>query len=100
MPRIKWDKMFSQRFPVKGATEAELLALASTISQPLSEQDIHAVNASQSNPFPETDPLHITYKPFDCRKWRLPSKPMPCSYLEFLEWSNGGSFLSGERWFD
>jgi len=42
MPRIKWDKMFSQRFPVKGATEAELLALVSTISQPLSEQDIHA----------------------------------------------------------
>lgn len=100
MPLIKWDQMFSQQFPAKGATAAELLTLASAISQPLSEQEIQAVNASQSNSFPETDPLHNTYNPIECRKWRLPSRPLPCSYLEFLEWSNGGSFVSGERRFD
>jgi hypothetical protein len=95
-----WEKVFSQRFPVKGATKAELLALTSSISQPLSEAEIQAVNASQRNPFPKKDPLHTTWKPFDPRKWQISAKPLPASYLDFLKWSNGGAFINGRRKFD
>jgi hypothetical protein len=100
MPGIKWKEVFSQRFPAKGATRDELQALVSTICKPFSEEECRSINAAQSNPFPETDPLHATYKSFDPRKWRPPSKPLPPSYMDFLEWSNGGSFVSGERRFD
>jgi hypothetical protein len=97
---IRWETVFSQLFPVNGATAADLSDLAATIGKPLSEEEARAVNASQSNPFPETDPLHAAYKPFDPQRWRFPSRPLPLSYVDFLKWSNGGSFVNGERCFD
>ena len=98
--RINWKTVFSQHFSAKGATEGDLQALVSTIWQPLSEREVQALVASQSNPFSIDDPLHISYKPFDPRNWRLPSRPLPSSYLDLLRWSNGGAFLSGDRRFD
>jgi hypothetical protein len=100
MPAINWNKVFSQCFPAKGATKEELKALISTIGKPLSEEEARAISASQSNPFPKTDPFHAAFKPFDPWKWLLPSKPLPFAFLDFLEWSNGGSFVSGGRRFD
>jgi len=98
--RIKWDDLFSQCFPANGATADDLTALSVNLRAPLSEEEVRAVNTSQMNPFSEMDLLHATYKPFDPRKWLLPSKPLPSSYADFLKWSNGGSFVSGERRFD
>jgi len=100
MPSIRWENVFTQCFPAMGATKEELQALVSTICKPLSEEEALIINASQSNPFPKTDLLHATYEPFDPRRWRLPLKPLPPSFIGFLQWSNGGSFLSGKRWFD
>jgi hypothetical protein len=100
MPRRKWEKVFSKSFREKGATKTELLALIASVSAPLAEAEIQAINASQSNPFPKNDPLHALYKPFDPRRWLLPDKPLPASFLEFLKWSNGGSFFNSDRQFD
>jgi len=96
---IDWKKVFAQSFPERGATQQELRDLVSTISMPLSETEIQAITASQRNPFPVTHPLHTAYKPFDPRQWRLPWRSLPLSYLDFLEWSNGGEFVQGARQF-
>lgn len=52
------------------------------------------------NPFPKKHPLHASYKPFDPRKWQIPAKPLPASFLDFLKWSNGGAFINGDQKFD
>jgi len=100
MPQSKWAKLFSKRFPAKGATKAELSALVASISQPLSEAEVRAINVSQRNPFQKKHPLHATWKPFDPLKWQIPARPLPASFLDFLKWSNGGAFISGKRTFD
>jgi hypothetical protein len=100
MARNKWEKLFSKRFPCKGATKAELKALTSTIGQPLSEAEVQGVNASQRNPFNPKHALHATWKPFDPRTWQIPAHPLPATFLDFLKWSNGGAFINGERTFD
>ena len=88
MPPSEWEKLFAHRFPSKGATKAELQAFVSSISQPLSAAEVQAINASQHNPFPKKDPLYATWKPYDPRKWCIPTKPLPASFLDFLKWSN------------
>jgi len=100
MAGVRWNRLFTKRYPAKGATEAELRSLVSSLFSPLTGEEVAAITASQSNPFPASDPLHDTYKPFDPRDWRLPTTPLPASYLDFLRWSNGGSFFSAGRRFD
>ena len=99
MAGVRWDKVFTKRYRAKGATEAELRSLVSSVLSPLTGEEVAAIAASQSNPFPASDPLHGFYKPFDPRAWRLPATPLPASYLDFLRWSNGGEFLNGDRCF-
>lgn len=100
MAGVQWDEVFTKRSRAKGATEAELLSFVSSLFLPLTGEEVAAITTSQSNPFPASDPLHDAYKPFDPRNWRLPGTPLPASYLDFLRWSNGGSFLNGDRRFD
>jgi hypothetical protein len=100
MAVVRWSKLFTRRYPVKGATEPELRSLVSSLATPLTEEEAEAINASQSNPFPSSDPSHLIYKPFDPRKWLFPTTSLPDSYLDFLGWSNGGSFFTGDRCFD
>jgi SMI1 / KNR4 family (SUKH-1) len=100
MPFPSWNKVFSKQYPAKRATDAQLRELISTVSSPLSDGEISAIVAEQRNPFPKSDPMHDSYRPFDPCKWRLPSHPLPDSYLDFLRWSNGGSFFNCERSFD
>jgi hypothetical protein len=69
--------VFDEARPESGASDAEIKRFVATIGQPLSAEEIEAVNLSQRNPFPKGDPL----------------------YLAFLRWSNGGWFRSGEREF-
>jgi hypothetical protein len=94
------QSVFKRRYPVPGATQAELSELIASLQRPLSEVEIATLNASQRNPFPKTDPMHGTYKPFDTRKWLLPGKPLPESHVRFLSWSNGGAFFNRDRAFD
>jgi len=62
--------------------------------------EVAAINAQQRNPFPPADPLHARWYPFDPSQWRIPARPLPPSYRDFLLWSDGGSFRTGERRFD
>ncbi|MET7402661.1 SMI1/KNR4 family protein [Dactylosporangium sp. NPDC005572] len=65
----------------------------------MTEQEIAAIAAGQRNPFPPHDPLSAAWRPIDARRWRVPGRPPPASYLTWLSWSNGGVFGNGERWF-
>lgn len=31
--------------------------------------------------------------------WRIPAKPLPAGYIDFLRFSDGGEFANGERYF-
>jgi hypothetical protein len=99
MTGIRWKSVFSQCFPQKGATRKQLDGFVSSVCGPLSEAEIVRLEASQRNPFRPADPLHSAWKSKDPRKWRLPAKPLPHSYLSFLRWSNGGEFVNGDRTF-
>jgi hypothetical protein len=95
-----WSSLFTASFPVEGASEDELRTLVAALSKPLSEEEISAVNALQSNAFLASDPLHRHCAAADARDWRIPTNPLPPAYLDILRWSNGGSFWSGDRRFD
>lgn len=82
-----------------GATDDVCEAFLEEIGQPLTAQELAEIRASQSNPFFETDPLYASWEPLDPVLWPLPQRPLPPAYLSLLQWSNGGEFRTGERWF-
>jgi len=95
----RWDTFFDSSEKEDGASSQLIAKFQRTALQPLSTKEVAAVMASQQNPFPKNDPLHSAYKPFDARKWEIPTFAFPKSYLSFLEWSNGGTFTKGGREF-
>ena len=97
---VQWKAVFDELHPVTGATQDELDAFVASVSVPLTAGEIDEVHANQSNPFSPSDPLFSSWRPIDARRWRLPDYSLPPSYLEFLRFSNGGSFRIGDRWFD
>lgn len=97
---IDWTKVFKTKYPVAGISDEELAVSIAALSTSLSEEELAGIASSQTNPFPPGDPLHRQYRPFDPGLWRLPNKPLPPSYLNFLRWSNGGSFFNDDRHFD
>jgi hypothetical protein len=96
---VDWLSVFDEARPDPGASDVEIEHFVATVGQPLTPVEVAAVNQSQQNPFPEGDPLHAAYRPFDPSAWALPGRPLPPPYLAFLRWSNGGWFRSGEREF-
>jgi hypothetical protein len=97
--RTGWDSVFDDARPAAGASKAEIESFVSTVGQPLSVEEIAIVNRSQRNPFPESDPLHAQYRPFDPSAWKVPDRPLSRQYLDFLRWSNGGWCRTGDREF-
>ena len=93
-----WAHVFDEAYPCPGASEAALAQLVANVGQPLSPDEIAAINAQQRNPFPVNDPLYASYRPFDPSAWIIPNRPLPPAYLAFLRWSDGGEFRTGERW--
>jgi hypothetical protein len=68
------------------------------LNRPLNKKELTYLDRVLArNPYPEDDPLHATYVAPDPRKWILPSRGLPTSYLSFLDWSNAGTFKVGER---
>jgi hypothetical protein len=67
---------------------------------PLSQEESSSIARSQGNPFPPDDPLHATYCPFDPTDWKILTSPLPQTYLDFLCWSDGGSFFNEDRGFE
>ena len=97
---MDWLSVFDEVHPVSGASAKAIRQFVATLGRPLSAAEVKAIVASQRNPFPKGDPLYTAYRPFDPTTWRLPQRPLPQSYLSFLQWSNGGWCRSGARAFD
>lgn len=96
---LKWPSVFDETYPEAGASGATLAGFAESVGEPLRAAEITTINRRQQNPFPASDSLHAAYRPFDPERWILPWGPLPSLYLDFLKWSNGGEFRTGQRWF-
>jgi hypothetical protein len=96
---VIWHDIFDEVYAVPGASEAVLVNLTASLARPLSSGELGAVNGTQRNPFPINDHGHSSWHPFSAETWVLPRGPLPPSYLAFLQWSNGGEFRAGKRWF-
>ncbi len=97
---IDWSQVFKTKYPAAGVSDEDLAEALAALTTPLSDEELTAIVSSQMNPFPPGDPLYDQYRPFDPTLWQLPSKSLPPSYLDFLHWSNGGSFFNDDRHFD
>lgn len=96
---MDWSSIFDESRPASGASDADIDRFVATIGQPLSVAEVAEVNCSQRNPFPASDPLYATYRPFDPSNWMMPNRPLPPDYLSFLRWSNGGWCRAEDREF-
>ena len=96
---IDWSSVFDEAYPVPGASAADLKRFVATMGRPLSPAEVEEINRGQRNPFPKSDPLYASWRPFDPSLWVVPARSLPPSYLALLRWSNGGEFRRGERWF-
>jgi hypothetical protein len=93
-----WSNLFESAQPEAGATQDQLRELTESISRPPSKVELdRAVAFFQQNPNPPSDPQQDGYVPPNPAHWVMPFRGLPASYLEFLRWSNGGTFRNGER---
>jgi len=99
MPDIDWNNIFDEARTSPGATDDDIDRFLNTALAPLSPAEIEEIRASQSNPYPESDPLHAVWKRLDPAGWTIPDAPFPPSYLSLLRWTNGGECRTGENWF-
>ena len=106
MNRTDWGSLFEEVHPESGASEAEISHLIEDVTRPLSPAEIEEMNrklVDVAERFKRMDPrggASNVVARIDPSKWELPQGSLPESYLAFLRWSNGGSFRSGEKWFD
>ncbi|WP_282940612.1 SMI1/KNR4 family protein [Paenibacillus sp. RC67] len=95
-----WSSIFETEYMKRPeAALEELRQFLTNWNEKLSEAEIAEIVSRQSNPFPVSHELHSQYQPFDPALWIMPQKQLPGSYLEFLKYSNGGEFQTGERYF-
>ena len=72
-----WESELTVIDKAQPASRTTLKEFATSILSPLSEQEIAlALEEGATNP----------------ASWKLPQRSLPGSYLDFLSWSNGGSF--------
>lgn len=96
---MNWESLFDEMITEPPATGDEIAFLQNQVLAPLTEFEIDEVNARQQNPFRPTDPAYAKYRPFDPRKWVIPRRQFPESFVDLLRWSNGGNFVKGDREF-
>lgn len=96
---IDWVAVFDEIHPVEGAPKDLIDEFLTSVLQPLSMHEVNEAVEAQRNPFPAADPLHDSWTPLDPASWSMPSGDLPDDYIHFLQWSNGGEFLSGDRRF-
>ncbi|MBP1990886.1 SMI1/KNR4 family protein [Paenibacillus eucommiae] len=97
---MNWNAVFEKEYmKIDGLSKDDLQRFLCAWNMPMSEEEIAEIVERQQNPFPVTDPLYSQYKPFDPSRWTLPQKKLPISYIDFLQYSNGGEFVNGERYF-
>ncbi|MFB6363346.1 SMI1/KNR4 family protein [Paenibacillus elgii] len=95
-----WSNLFEEQYrKLEGATQDELDRLVKMWNEKLSPQEIAEIEELHKYLFSANNPFHALYKPFDPSLWDLPQKKLPDSYLDFLRYSNGGEFMTGDRYF-
>ena len=53
---VDWSAVFDEAYPAAGASDIQVARLVASVGQPLSAAEVAAVNRSQQNPFPKSDP--------------------------------------------
>ena len=91
-----WDAVFDRVFERSGPADP---AAIDQVFLPISPAEIVSVTAQFRNPWPVGSPQHAAHRPLDPSKWMLPRPPLPRSYVDFLLWSDGASWQTGEREF-
>jgi hypothetical protein len=95
-----WNTVFDKEYmKVEGLSQNDLQSFLSTWNMPMTEEEIAEIVKRQRNPFPVNDPLYSQYTPFDPSRWAIPQMNLPDSYMQFLQYSNGGEFGNGDRYF-
>jgi hypothetical protein len=97
MSPVDWSTLFEAAYPELGASEADLHFLVQSLQRPISQAELGQIQQRHAR-WRERHPSSVLR--FHPTSWRIPGKPLPQSYLDFLRWSNGGAFGQGERWFD
>jgi hypothetical protein len=93
---VKWSSIFEHVFDFGEPAEATAVG---EILLPISAAEMAAVVAGLRNPWPTSDPRHFAYQPLDPSTWTLPQTRIPKVYIDFLAWSDGASWQTGEREF-
>lgn len=96
MWQITFEQEFDKRPP---ANQEEIELFQKTWNVPLSQTEVKEITAMHKKLFPADDPRYRHYVPMDPAKWSFPQKVLPPSYLQFLQYSNGGEFSQGDRYF-
>ncbi|MAX35765.1 MAG: SMI1/KNR4 family protein [Gimesia sp.] len=97
---MDWENVFQYVAKDIPATVDDITYLQKSVLAPLTKSEIVEINSQQQNPFSVSDPLHEKYQTIDPSKWDIPMRQFPDAFVAFLEWSNGGNFLRGEREFN
>lgn len=85
---MDWRTVFDQFEPEPGATPEEVASFPARLAAQLTRDEIDEVRALQAG---------ATHR--DPTRWSLPKFQVPATYGDFLQWSNGGWGLTGEREF-
>ncbi|WP_424991768.1 SMI1/KNR4 family protein [Paenibacillus turpanensis] len=89
---VQWDQVFDEIYERKeGVGQEELTDFTRVWNVQLSDLEIQDIQNRLVQLFKSP--------PFDPTLWRLPQKDLPLSYLDFLRYSDGGEFQTGDRYF-
>jgi hypothetical protein len=89
---IMWVNVFEDVFEKnQGAGHDEVTDFLKTWNVQLSELEIQEMKSRQVQ--------YNQYITFDPYLWDFPQRQLPCSYIEFIQYSNGGEFQTGDRYF-
>lgn len=97
MPVIVWSSIFDETHPEPGASGADIERFVASVGQPISSSEIDEIKSEIQEI--KRAPGSESWLPIDPSRWLISNKPLPVSYLNFLQWSNGGEFRTGERRF-
>ncbi|NUP14135.1 MAG: SMI1/KNR4 family protein [Polyangiaceae bacterium] len=94
-----WSAIFGTFKTQVGATPDDVARLVEDLRRPVGPDDRRRIIDSQSNPWLPGDEFYAGWTPLDPVAWRLPTAPLPASWLDFLAWSNGCLATNGEMEF-
>jgi len=83
-----FDQIFPGQWRSSGADAQEIGRFMADLRRPLSATEVDEIRMQRRSDVAAPDPS----------TWRLPQRPLPETYLQFLAWSNDGRcFVNGQR---